>query len=151
MRRVACVVALVLWVGCTGQQNTAQSPAPSSSPSPSTALSPSPSPSPPPSPTSATVGAGSFKLTAIASGLASPVYVTNAGDGSGRLFIVEQAGRILVMNDGRVLPTPFLDIRSLVVAGGERGLLSVAFHPDFESNGVFVVNYTRSAATQGIP
>jgi glucose/arabinose dehydrogenase len=149
MRRVACVVALVLAVGCTGQQNTAQSPAPSSSPSPSTALSPSPSPSPPPSPTSATVAAGSFKLTAIASGLASPVYVTSAGDGSGRLFIVEQAGRILVMKDGRVLPTPFLDIRSLVVAGGERGLLSVAFHPDFESNGVFVVNYTRSGGHVG--
>jgi len=65
------------------------------------------------------------------------------------MFIVEQAGRILVMKDGRVLPTPFLDIRSLVVAGGERGLLSVAFHPDFATNGVFVVDYTRSTGHVG--
>jgi glucose/arabinose dehydrogenase len=75
--------------------------------------------------------------------------VTNAGDGSGRLFIVEQAGRILVMKNGRVLATPFLDIHSLVVSGGERGLLSVAFHPDFESNGVFVVDYTRASGHVG--
>ena len=109
----------------------------------------SPSPSPLPSPTSATVARGSFKLTKVASGLRSPIYLTGAGDGSGRLFIVEQAGRILVMKGGRVLPTPFLDIRSLVRSGGEQGLLSVAFHPDFAVNGVFVVDYTRSYGHAG--
>jgi hypothetical protein len=92
------------------------------------------------------VKTGSFKLTKIAGNLRSPVYVTNAGDGSGRLFIVEQAGRILVLKSGSLLATPFLDIRSLVASGGERGLLSVAFHPDFASNGVFVVNYTRASS-----
>jgi len=58
-------------------------------------------------PTSDTVRSGSFKLTRVAAGLKSPLYVTNAGDGSGRLFIVEQAGPVLVIKDGRVLPTPF--------------------------------------------
>jgi glucose/arabinose dehydrogenase len=74
------------------------------------------------------------------------VYVTHAPDGSGRLFIVEQIGRIRVLFNDQLLVTPFLDIRSLVVSGGERGLLSVAFHPNFASNGVFVVNYTRASS-----
>ena len=87
----------------------------------------------------------SFKLTKVASGLQSPVYVTGAGDGSGRLFIVEQVGRIRVMKDGVLLSRPFLDIRSLVVSGGERGLLSVAFHPQFKTNGAFIVDYTRAS------
>ena len=82
----------------------------------------------------------------MAGGLQSPVYVTGAGDGSGRLFIVEQVGLIRVIMDGRLLPTPFLDIRSLVVSGGERGLLSVAFLPDFKTSGAFVVDYTRSSS-----
>lgn len=89
----------------------------------------------------------SFKFTRIASGLQSPVYVTGAGDGSGRLFIVEQIGRIRILQNGVLLPAPFLDIRSLVVSGGERGLLSVAFHPQFKTNGVFVVDYTRASKT----
>lgn len=77
--------------------------------------------------------------------MSSPDYVTGAGDGSGRLFIVEQVGRIRVVKNGVMLARPFLDIRSLVASGGERGLLSVAFHPDFKTNGVFVVDYTRSS------
>src|SRR5439155_12573247 len=139
----ACCVAILIAVSSAGQQNTSQLRSPSPSPISSPTNSPTPSP-PLASPTSATVRSGSFKLTRVAAGLKSPVYVTNAGDGSGRLFIVEQAGRILVAKDGRVLPTPFLDIRSLVASGGERGLLSIAFHPDFATNGVFVVDYTRS-------
>jgi glucose/arabinose dehydrogenase len=89
----------------------------------------------------------SFKFTKIAGGLQSPVYVTGAGDGSGRLFIVEQIGRIRIVKDGVLLAKPFLDIRSLVASGGERGLLSVAFHPQFKTNGVFVVDYTRASTT----
>jgi glucose/arabinose dehydrogenase len=92
---------------------------------------------------------GAFKLTRIASGLKSPVFVTNAHDGSNRLFIVEQPGRILVMKNGQLLPTPFLDIRSLVAFGSERGLLGLAFDPDFASNGVFVVDYTRNSGHVG--
>jgi len=87
----------------------------------------------------------SFKFTKVVGGLQSPDYVIGAGDGSGRIFIVEQVGRIRIVKDGRLLPTPFLDIRSLVASGGERGLLSVAFHPQFKTNGVFVVDYTRAS------
>jgi len=79
--------------------------------------------------------------------LQSPVFVTGAGDDSGRIFIVEQAGRIRIVKNGVLLPAPFLDIRSLVASGGERGLLSVAFHPQFATNGVFVVDYTRASKT----
>jgi glucose/arabinose dehydrogenase len=60
----------------------------------------------------------------------------------GRLYVVEQAGRIRILEDGEILPEPFLDITSEVTSGGEQGLLSVAFHPSFQSNGLFYVNYT---------
>jgi len=97
-------------------------------------------------PTTAAPDAGSFKLTLVTAGLQSPVYATYAPDSSDRLFVVEQIGRIRVIKDGHLLAAPFLDIRTLVVSGGERGLLSVAFHPDFASTGVFVVNYTRASS-----
>ncbi|MEW5976084.1 MAG: PQQ-dependent sugar dehydrogenase [Acidobacteriota bacterium] len=83
-----------------------------------------------------------FVLDQVVGGLSSPVFLNHAGDGSGRLFVVEQAGRILIVRNGGVLPTPFLDIRGQVSFGGERGLLSVAFHPDFKNNRRFFVNYT---------
>ena len=79
-------------------------------------------------------------LQTIVTGLTAPVALTNAGDD--RLFIVEQAGRIMVWNGTVVLPTPFLDIRSIVGSGGERGLLGLAFHPDYAQNGFFYVNFT---------
>jgi glucose/arabinose dehydrogenase len=85
-----------------------------------------------------------LELQKIVSDLSRPVYLTHAGDGSGRLFIVEQPGRILVHHNGTLLSMPFLDIRSKVSFGGERGLLSVAFHPKYASNGRFFVNYTRN-------
>jgi len=72
-----------------------------------------------------------------------PVQIGHAGDGSGRLFLVEQAGRILILDNGAVLPTPFLDIRALVLSGGERGMLSVAFPPGYPSKRYFYVDYTR--------
>jgi glucose/arabinose dehydrogenase len=78
----------------------------------------------------------------VAGGFSAPLLVTHAGDGSGRLFVVEQAGRVRVLRNGRVEGEPFLDIASLVTAGGEQGLLGLAFHPRFESNGRFFVNYT---------
>ncbi|NIR76090.1 MAG: PQQ-dependent sugar dehydrogenase [Gemmatimonadetes bacterium] len=77
----------------------------------------------------------------VASGLASPLYLT-APPGDPRLFVVEQAGRVLIVQDGQLLSTPFLDIRDSVRSGGERGLLSIAFHPDYASNGLFFVSYT---------
>ncbi len=85
-----------------------------------------------------------IRLQSVASGLESPVYVTHAGDGSSRLFVVEQAGVIRIIRNGRLLARPFLDVRSRVISGGEMGLLSVAFHPQYASNGRFFVNYTAN-------
>jgi glucose/arabinose dehydrogenase len=83
-----------------------------------------------------------IELTPIASGLGSPVAITHAGDGSGRLFITLQTGQVLIHDGQQLLPTPFLDIAALITAGGERGLFSVAFHPNFSVNGLIYVNYT---------
>jgi glucose/arabinose dehydrogenase len=80
----------------------------------------------------------------VASGFSQPVQVTHAGDGSGRLFVVEQGGRIRVIQNGALLSTPFLDVSGLVSCCGERGLLGLAFHPNYESNGYFYIDYTRA-------
>jgi len=81
---------------------------------------------------------------AVTGGLTSPLFATSAGDGSGRLFVVEQPGRIRVVAGGKLRTTPFLDIRSRLLFGGERGLLGLAFHPHYASNGRFFVDYTRT-------
>jgi len=81
----------------------------------------------------------------VSSGLASPVFVGHAGDGSQRLFIVEQGGVVKVLQSGATVATPFLDVSAKVVAGGERGLLGLAFHPQYGGNGRFFVYYTRAA------
>ena len=78
----------------------------------------------------------------ILSGLRSPIGLANAGDGSGRLFVAEQAGKVLVINDRELLGEPFLDISEKVSCCGERGLLGLAFHPQYLENGFFFVNYT---------
>lgn len=85
-----------------------------------------------------------IQLIPVASGLSSPTFVANAGDGSNRLFIVEQGGTIRVLQPGASTPTLFLDIRTKVVAGGEQGLLGLAFHPQYTTNGRFFVYYTRA-------
>ena len=77
----------------------------------------------------------------MASGLESPVHLASP-PGDSRLFIVEQRGVIRVLEDGALLPVPFLDITDRVGDGGERGLLSVAFHPRYATNGWFFVNFT---------
>jgi glucose/arabinose dehydrogenase len=86
-------------------------------------------------------GASDLVVEEVAAGLQSPVHLA-APEGDGRLFVVEQAGRIRVVESGGVSAVPFLDIRGIVGAGGERGLLSMAFHPDYSSNGFFYVYYT---------
>ncbi len=89
-----------------------------------------------------------ISLAVVAGGFVSPVHVTHAGDGSGRIFVVEQAGRIRILDNVAVLPTSFLDLASInpprLIAGGEQGLLSVAFPPGFAAKGHFYVNYTRA-------
>lgn len=84
----------------------------------------------------------------VAAGLSSPVFVTAPPGDTERLFIVEQGGvvRILDLIGGVVLPTPFLEV--LVTPGGERGLLGLAFDPDYDTNGYLYVNYTRVVSSQ---
>jgi glucose/arabinose dehydrogenase len=72
----------------------------------------------------------------------SPLHVTAPRSERGKLYVVEQAGRIRVAVNGRLRSRPFLDIRRLVLSGGEQGLLSVAFHPSYATNRRFFVNYT---------
>ena len=83
-----------------------------------------------------------LKFTEVAA-VTFPVQVTHAGDGSGRLFMVSQQGRIHIYQDGQLVGLPFLDIESRVSSGGERGLFSVAFPPGYASKHSFYVAYSR--------
>ncbi|HWS88690.1 MAG TPA: PQQ-dependent sugar dehydrogenase, partial [Pyrinomonadaceae bacterium] len=82
-------------------------------------------------------------LVSPVGGLSSPVGIVNAADGTGRLFVVEQGGRVRVVKNGALLPTPFLDIATRISTGGERGLLGLAFPPGFASKQRFYVYYTN--------
>ena len=82
----------------------------------------------------------------VTSGLSSPVYLSAPTGDTARLFVVEQPGRIRVVQHGQLLTTSFLDITSRVLYGGEEGLLSVTFHPRYALNRYFYVDYTRSNA-----
>ena len=84
-------------------------------------------------------------LREVANGLSQPLAIAHAGDGSGRLFVTLQEGRVMIFDGRQIVPKPFLDLRERVASGGERGLLSVAFHPDFANNRWFYVNYTDLA------
>jgi glucose/arabinose dehydrogenase len=112
--RVLSTFPVALFLGCS-----------SSSPA-------APEPTPPDAP---------LRAVEIASGLAAPVQVT-APSGDARLFVVEQPGRIRVIENGQLRPDAFLDITANVLSGGERGLLSLAFHPEYAANGHLYVNYT---------
>jgi glucose/arabinose dehydrogenase len=83
-----------------------------------------------------------ISLSPVVGGFALPVHVTHAGDGSGRIFVVEQAGKIQIFDNGAVLSSPFLDISAKLVCCGEQGLLSVAFPPGPGPKTHFYVNYT---------
>jgi len=85
----------------------------------------------------------SLQLENLLTTLTNPVFVTNAHDGSNRLFVVEQAGHIRVLQPGATAATDFLNITARVLSGGERGLLGLAFHPFYKNNGRFFVYYTR--------
>ncbi|HZB47262.1 MAG TPA: PQQ-dependent sugar dehydrogenase, partial [Pyrinomonadaceae bacterium] len=84
-------------------------------------------------------------LVAPITGLSLPIGITHAGDGTGRLFIIEQAGRIRVFKNGALLAAPFLDISARVSCCGERGLLGLAFPADYASKNYFYVNYTNTS------
>ncbi len=88
-------------------------------------------------------------LKQVVDGLEHPTFATHAGDGTGRLFVVEKVGRIRIVVNGALQARPFLDIADRVgSSGNEQGLFSVAFHPHFRSNGQLFVDYTdRSGNT----
>lgn len=92
---------------------------------------------------------GSLRAVVVASGLSNPLYLT-APPGDNRLFVVEQAGRVRIIRNGAVLPQPFLDIVARVSSGGERGLLSIAFHPQYATNGYVYASYTDLAGNTRI-
>jgi glucose/arabinose dehydrogenase len=109
--------------------------------------SPSPSPSPTP-PSSAcadgepVAGTPALALKTVASGFVSPLDLRAAPGDKTRLFVVERGGRVRIVRNGQILPAPFLDVSGRISAGGERGLLGLAFHPRYSENGRFFVNYT---------
>src|SRR5437879_380145 len=82
-------------------------------------------------------------LSNFLTGLSAPAGLEPPSDGTNRLFVVEQGGTIRIIQNGSIRATPFLDITFKVESGGEKGLLGLAFHPSFSTNGRFYVNYTR--------
>src|SRR5437867_7926035 len=93
-------------------------------------------------------GPPALALSAFVSDLASPTGMEVPNDGTGRLFVLEQGGRIRIIQNGALVATPFLDITSKVESGGEKGLLGLAFHPSFSSNRRFFLYYTRRLSLQ---
>jgi glucose/arabinose dehydrogenase len=155
-RALALILLCLSIAGCTVREGPAPSPQPSGGSAPAASAVPSSAgPSGPSAGTSASEPAarGSVGLDELervevvlepsADGLSSPLDLTNAGDGSGRVYVAQQAGTIRAYEaDGTELPEPYLEIGDRISAGGERGLLGLAFHPDFAENGRFFVNYT---------
>lgn len=90
------------------------------------------------------VDLSTIDLQVLTGGLSAPLAVRHANDDSGRLFIVQQGGEVRIWENNALLATPFLDISDRTTASGERGLLGLAFHPLFASNGQVYVNYTAS-------
>ncbi len=150
IRSAVLVTAVVLVAACS----PAGSPTSSASgrPAPSvaaTARASSPAGVATPTPAATISAARSFDATGITpdvsvivNGLVAPLDVTNAGDGSGRIFVVEQAGRIRIVRGGVLVDRPFLDISERIASGGERGLLGLAFHPDYPTDPRLFVDYT---------
>jgi len=140
-------------------------------PSPTSGISPSPSKRPTIEPTLSVTGTVTGTITVptatptpvtvielpdpsgyswqlVVNGLDKPEGLVNAGDGSGRLFIIEQGGLVRVLKDGKLLSTPFLDLSTKVSCCGEQGLLGLAFHPKYIENGYFYVDYTEKVNNQ---
>jgi glucose/arabinose dehydrogenase len=88
--------------------------------------------------------APNVSLKLVTNGLSSPVGITLAGDGSNRIFVIEQNGRVRIVRNGKLKTRVFLDLTDLTDESGEQGLLGIAFHPDYESNRLFYVHYTNS-------
>ena len=111
--------------------SSSASPSRSASPTSSAPTSASPTSSAPTSPDRPDLAAVRVTPATVATGLAAPLWVTGAGDGSGRLFVAEQGGRVRIIRDSTLMATPYLDLSDRIASGGERGLLGLAFAPGF--------------------
>jgi len=157
MRRVALIIAVVALVAAAAAFAVTRGP------SPGTAGGSTPAPDAAPGATTPAADAAgdasvsgtapatrtatrppSVRLSQIPGSYSQPVYVTAPRGDTSRLFIVEKTGAIRIVKDGAVLQQPFLDISAQVSRGSEQGLLSMAFHPRYASNGRFYVNYTNA-------
>jgi len=127
---IAVVALLVIGCGGSGDRATARPASPSPSATPEATATPK-----------ATVARPGLRLKRIGS-FDSPVYVTAPRDDRRRIFVVEQGGTVRIVRDGKKVARPFLDISDRISSGGERGLLSLAFAPDYASSGLFYVYYT---------
>jgi glucose/arabinose dehydrogenase len=142
------LLAVILTVATCSPATSDPSRAPSA---PSAPSDPTGAPSTPadPSPSESAVafdpGGLQVTLETVADGFDAPLAVVHAADGSGRIFVVEQGGRIRVVRDGQVHESAFLDIAERITAGGERGLLGLAFHPRFPEDPRLFVYYTAAA------
>jgi glucose/arabinose dehydrogenase len=109
-------------------------------------------PSPTPENVAVIPNPDAFTWRLVAEGFDRPTGLVNSGDGSGRLFVMEQAGLIQILKDGKKLPIPFLDLRERVSTQGSTtaGLLGLVFHPDYAQNGFFYVHYSLSTLSDVI-
>jgi glucose/arabinose dehydrogenase len=147
-RLVVAVLVFLLLSGCSGGSDEPEgTPQPTSSGGEETTV---------PAPSTDTGGTddvgppgrgGPLEIREFVSGLEAPVHATAAPGEPGRLYVVEQSGRIRIVENGRLLPAPFLDLVGEIAYGGEQGLLSVAFHPEYETNRLFYVNFTDPQGT----
>ena len=85
------------------------------------------------------------RLREVANGLESPLFLTSPPGDQNRQFVVEKTGKIRIIRNDALVPTPFLDLSAKVSNGSEQGLLGLAFHPQYAGNGLFVVNYTNTS------
>ena len=152
--RPLALLAVCVLTGCGTGTGTAtppasagQPPVPSALPTLPPATSTGVPPSPAPGGGSFDPAATAIDLDVVVGGLESPLAIAHAGDGSSRLFIVEQEGRIRIVRNGELASEPFLDIGDRVLAGGEQGLLGLAFHPDYPDDARLFVNYTDRSGT----
>lgn len=149
------LVSVLLVIGCSSPAPAGFSSAPGSSTAPGSA-SPTPSAAPTARP-HATLPPGDIGLNEIARGLPGPDGLVGAPDGTGRLFVIDQTGKVFIIASGRLLPQPFLDVSSelpqLDPSYDERGLLGLAFDPKFGQTGRVFVYYTaklRKGAAAGM-
>lgn len=131
---VLAFVLMLLMVACDGSSQAA--PTPTSPPGETPPASPAPGFDP---------ATTKLQLEKAASGFSKPLYLVEPPDGSGRLFVVEQAGKIRILQGGGILPEPFIDLSAVITsAGNEQGLLGLAFHPKYRENGRLFVAYTAA-------